>query len=128
MKVLEVLKQIEVLCGRVQLYEILLDICNRIESGDSDVYSKELGDNRQEVCASIHKELVEKIEILEKELKMIHSSEVKIDKGNSKKSRNGKPPAKKATGRSSDSGSGKGKQGVSSKNKITNDRDGKGDT
>ena len=56
MKVLEVLKQIEVLCGRVQLYEILLDICNRIESGDSDVYSKELGDHRQEVCASIHKE------------------------------------------------------------------------
>ena len=128
MKVIEVLKQIEVLCGRVQLYEILLDISAKIESGDTDVFSKELGDNRQEICTSIHKELLEKIEILVKELQTIHSSEVKIDKSNTRESKNGKPSAKKTSRRGSGSGSGKSKQSISSKNKITNDRNGERDT
>lgn len=109
MKLIEALKQVDVITGRAQLYEEFLVLCEDIESGKHEVFDKELGSNRAQICEEIRKELVQKIESLKTQVKEIHNSEVKIDTDNPKKSRSQKPSTKKTSGGSSSPGSGKGK-------------------
>jgi len=109
MKLIEALKQAEIITGRAQLYEEFLVLCEDIESGKHEVFDKELGSNRIQICEEIRKELVQKIESLKTQVKEIHNSEVKIDTDKPKKPRTQKPSTKKTSRGSGNSGSRKGK-------------------
>jgi len=109
MNVLEVLKTIEVLEGKIQLCVLVKEYISKIKSEEESIYDKELGNNLNTICDEALVQLDTLHQSMLGDLKTIHKSEVKVDSGKSKGPRTRKTSSKTTATKSSGAGSRKSK-------------------
>jgi len=115
MNIQEAFKQLQKLQGTTQLYELLIDFVTRVSKGEEDVYSKELGENKLEICEDVVKHLTNKLEEVKTAITRINNSEVHFAQSSTTKSTGKESIDKGTTGKSGNTRGRKSKQTVHGK-------------
>lgn len=109
MKLNEVLKEVDILQGKTQLFTLLIEHLKDVRDGKVEVFDKELGDNLPILCNEVGDDLDNmKKEVLQ-QLEKIHNAEVCFDKSDSDRSTKGKSTPTAVAKASSKARSGKSK-------------------